>query len=50
MDNSTIRNALVLGAGGVSPVILSLIKSGVQNISIANRTVEKCIFKRNLKI
>ena len=45
MDNSTSRNALVLGAGGVSPsVILSLIKSGVQNISIANRTVEKCIF------
>ena len=37
--------ALVIGAGGVSPsVILSLQKSGVRNISIVNRTKEKCFF------
>ena len=39
------KKALVIGAGGVSPsVILSLQKSGVRNISITNRTYEKCIF------
>ena len=37
--------ALVLGAGGVSPsVILSVQKSGIRNISVSNRTNEKCIF------
>ena len=36
---------MVIGAGGVSPsVILSIQKSGIQNISITNRTNEKCIF------
>ena len=49
------KKALVIGAGGVSPsVILSLQKSGVKNISITNRTKEKCIFLKkkfkNLKI
>ena len=45
VDNINRKNALVIGAGGVSPsVILSLKKCGVKNISIANRTVEKCIF------
>ncbi len=36
IDNVTDKKALIIGAGGVSPsVILSLQKSGVQNISIA---------------
>ena len=45
VDNINRKNALVIGAGGVSPsVILSLEKCGVKNISIANRTADKCIF------
>ncbi len=45
IDNCESKNALVIGAGGVSPsVILSLQKSGVKKISITNRTNEKCIF------
>ena len=45
VDNAQNKKALVIGAGGVSPsVILSLQKSGVTNISITNRTPEKCIF------
>ena len=42
VDNAVNKKALVIGAGGVSPsIILSLEKSGVKNISIANRTIEK---------
>ena len=50
IDNSSNKKALVIGAGGVSPsVILSIKKSGIKNISITNRTNEKCIFlKKNL--
>ncbi len=45
LESAFAMNALVIGAGGVSPsVILSLQKSGVKNITIANRTIEKCIF------
>jgi shikimate dehydrogenase len=45
IENSSIKKALVIGAGGVSPsVILSIQKSGIRNISITNRTNEKCIF------
>ena len=45
IDNSFNKKALVIGAGGVSPsVILSIKKSGISNISITNRTNEKCIF------
>ena len=45
IENGTYRKALVIGAGGVSPsVILSLEKSGIKNISIINRTQEKCLF------
>ena len=45
IDNAQIKKSLVIGAGGVSPsVILSLQKSGVNNISISNRTIEKCLF------
>ena len=45
IDNSSNKKALVIGAGGVSPsVILSIKKSGIRNISITNRTSEKCIF------
>ena len=49
IDNSLNKKALVIGAGGVSPsVILSIKKSGIKNISITNRTKEKCIFlKKN---
>ena len=36
---------MVIGAGGVSPsVIYSLQKSGIQDISIINRTYEKSLF------
>ena len=45
VDGASKKRALVIGAGGVSPsVILSLQKSGVREISIINRTKEKCIF------
>ena len=45
IDNNFNKKALVIGAGGVSPsVILSIKKSGIQNIYITNRTDEKCIF------
>ena len=45
IDNASKKKALVIGAGGVSPsVILSLQKSGVKDISIVNRTREKCLF------
>ena len=45
IDNNFNKHALVIGAGGVAPsVILSLKKSGIKNISITNRTDEKCIF------
>ena len=45
IDNSFNKKSLVIGAGGVSPsVILALLKSGIKNISITNRTNEKCIF------
>ena len=45
IENSSNKKALVIGAGGVSPsVILSIQKSGIKNISITNRTNEKCIF------
>tara|TARA_B110000211_G_C13995703_1_gene516092 strand:+ start:130 stop:948 length:819 start_codon:yes stop_codon:yes gene_type:complete len=39
------KKTLVIGAGGVSPsVIFSLYKSGITNISLINRTREKCLF------
>ena len=45
IDNSSNKKVLVIGAGGVSPsVILSIQKTGIRNISITNRTNEKCIF------
>ena len=45
IENNFNKKALVIGAGGVSPsVILSIKKSGITNISITNRTDEKCIF------
>ena len=45
VDDISKKKSLVIGAGGVSPsVIIALQKSGVKNISIANRTAEKCIF------
>ncbi len=52
VDNAKQKKTLVIGAGGVSPsVILSLQKSGVIDISIANRTKEKCFFlKKNFLV
>ena len=48
IDNAQKKKALIIGAGGVSPsVILSLQKSNFQEISITNRTREKCIFLKN---
>ncbi len=45
IDNSMNKKVLIIGAGGVSPsVVLSIQKSGITNISITNRTNEKCIF------
>ena len=45
IDRVVNKKALVIGAGGVSPsVVLSLYKSGIKNISITNRTEEKCLF------
>ena len=45
IDNSQNKKALIIGAGGVSPsIILSIQKSGIRNISVTNRTNEKCIF------
>ena len=45
IDNIPNKKALVIGAGGVSSsVIFSLQKSGVKNISIINRTKDKCLF------
>ncbi len=43
LENASKKRALVIGAGGVSPsVILSLQKSGIANVSIVNRTKERC--------
>ena len=48
VDSAIGKRALVIGAGGISPsVIFSLQKSGIKNISIINRTIEKCIFLQN---
>ena len=45
IENSFNKKVLIIGAGGVSPsVVLSIKKSGIKNISITNRTNEKCIF------
>ena len=45
IDRGSKKKALVIGAGGVSPsAVLSIQKSGITNISITNRTNEKCIF------
>lgn len=45
IDDRLKKNALVIGAGGVSPsVILSLKKSGIRKITITNRTNDKCVF------
>ena len=50
IDTRLSKKVLIIGAGGVSPsVILSLQKSGIKNVSIINRTQEKCLFlKKNL--
>ena len=48
VDNISNKKVLIMGAGGVSPsVIFALHKSGAKDISITNRTMEKCIFLKN---
>ena len=45
VSNAEYKNALVIGAGGVSPsVIFALKKSKIKNIFLINRTYEKSIF------
>ena len=45
IDTRLTKKVLIIGAGGVSPsIILSLQKSGIKNVSIINRTQEKCLF------
>ena len=45
IENNFNKKDLVIGAGDVSPsVILSINKFNIKNISITNRTEEKCIF------
>ena len=45
IENNLKKKVLIIGAGGVSPsVILSFQKSGVQNISITNRTMRSVFF------
>jgi shikimate dehydrogenase len=45
IHNIPNKKALVIGAGGVAPSVISSIKkSGINNIFITNRTNEKCIF------
>ena len=47
VDNASKKKALVIGAGGVSPsVLFSLQKSGVKQIFITNRRMEKCFFMK----
>tara|TARA_B100001093_G_scaffold505861_1_gene563865 strand:- start:5520 stop:6341 length:822 start_codon:yes stop_codon:yes gene_type:complete len=55
VDKKKNKKVLILGAGGVSPsVIVSLLKSDILDISLANRTYEKSLFLKkkfsNLKI
>ena len=44
VDQAQKKDALVIGAEECPSVILSLQKSGIKNISITNRTAEKCFF------
>ena len=45
LENTPKKKTLIIGAGGVSPsIILSLQKSGVKDIFLVNRTLEKCFF------
>lgn len=43
--NQKNKKTIILGAGGVCPsIILALLKSGIKNISLTNRTYDKSIF------
>ena len=44
IDNDINKKALVIGAGGFTISNIILQKSGVKQISIINRTNEKCLF------
>ncbi len=44
-DQTLNKKVLVLGAGGVAPsIILALLKSNINDISLSNRTFEKSLF------
>ena len=49
IDNNSIKKkALIIGAGGVSPsIIVALTKSNVVDITIINRTYDKCLFLKS---
>ena len=47
IDYNLNKKSIVIGAGGVSPSVTSS-KSGIKNISITNRTMEKCIFLKKI--
>jgi|TARA_B110000881_G_C18556753_1_gene507391 shikimate dehydrogenase len=50
MENKALKKkVLIIGAGGVSPsIIVALKKSNISDITIINRTYEKCLFlKKN---
>ena len=45
VENEKISNALIIGAGGISPsVIVALKKLNLNNISVTNRTYDRAIF------
>ena len=46
IDNNALKKkALIIGAGGVSPsVIVALTKSNISDITLINRTYDKCLF------
>ncbi len=49
IDNNALKKkALIIGAGGVSPsVIVALTKSNISDITLINRTYDKCLFLKN---
>ena len=49
IDNNALKKkALIIGAGGVSPsVIVALAKSNISDITLINRTYDKCLFLKN---
>ena len=45
IENEKINNALIIGAGGISPSIITALKKlNLKNISVINRTYDRAIF------